>query len=125
MRDERLEYDLLFPWFVGIGVDEAAWDHSVFSKNRDRLLEGDIAAKFLATVLAQPQVNRLPGRVANSGGVIGLLLSCQYRKLSNGTTQSVQSDFGRAVQTDRYQACTGADRRIAGHPRMTPHAGAH
>ena len=44
---ERLEYDLLFRWFVGIGVDDAAWDHSVFSKNRDRLLEGDIAAKFL------------------------------------------------------------------------------
>jgi transposase len=43
---ERLEYDLLFRWFVGIGVDDAAWDHSVFSKNRDRLLEGDIAAKF-------------------------------------------------------------------------------
>jgi len=34
---ERLEYDLLFRWFVGIGVDDAAWDHSVFSKNRDRL----------------------------------------------------------------------------------------
>ena len=44
---ERLEYDLLFRWFVGIGVDDAAWNHSVFSKNRDRLLEGDIAAKFL------------------------------------------------------------------------------
>ena len=41
---ERLEYDLLFRWFVGIGVDDAAWDHSVFSKNRDRLLDGDIAA---------------------------------------------------------------------------------
>ncbi|SDA75417.1 Transposase domain [Mesorhizobium qingshengii] len=52
---ERLEYDLLFRWFVGIGVDDAAWDHSVFSKNRDRLLEGDIAAKFLAAVLAQPK----------------------------------------------------------------------
>lgn len=38
---ERLEYDLLFRWFVGIGVDDAAWDYSVFSKNRDRLLEGD------------------------------------------------------------------------------------
>lgn len=49
---ERLEYDLLFRWFVGIGVDDAVWDHSVFSKNRDRLLEGDIAAKFLAAVLA-------------------------------------------------------------------------
>ena len=36
-----------------------AWDHSVFSKNRDRLLEGDIAAKFLAAVLAQPRVKRL------------------------------------------------------------------
>jgi hypothetical protein len=56
---ERLEYDLLFRWFVGIGVDDAAWDHSTFSKNRDRLLEGDIAAKFLAAVLAQSQVKKL------------------------------------------------------------------
>src|SRR6201986_948294 len=56
---ERLEYDLLFRWFVGIGVDDAAWDHSVFSKNRDRLLEGDIAAKFLAAVLAQPKGKNL------------------------------------------------------------------
>lgn len=56
---ERLEYDLLFRWFVGIGVDDPAWDHSVFSKNRDRLLEGDIAAKFLAAVLARPKVKGL------------------------------------------------------------------
>src|ERR1700746_1126094 len=56
---ERLEYDLLFRWFVAIGVDDVAWDHSVFSKNRDRLLEGDIAAKFLAAVLAQPKVKKL------------------------------------------------------------------
>jgi transposase len=56
---ERLEYDLLFRWFVGIGIDDAAWDHSFFSKNRDRLLEGDIAKKFLSAVLAQPRVNRL------------------------------------------------------------------
>lgn len=56
---ERLEYDLLFRWFVGIGVDDAAWDHSVFSKNRDRLLAGDIAAKFLGAVLAQPKVKKL------------------------------------------------------------------
>ena len=56
---ERLEYDLLFRWFVGIGVDDAAWDHSTFSKNRDRLLEGDIAAGLLSGVLAQPAVKRL------------------------------------------------------------------
>ena len=42
---ERLEYDLLFRWFVGIGVDAAVWDHSVFSKNRDRLLEGNSRRK--------------------------------------------------------------------------------
>src|SRR5690606_39748940 len=56
---ERLEYDLLFRWFVGLGVDDAVWDHSTFSKNRDRLLDGDIAARFLAAVLAQPRVKRL------------------------------------------------------------------
>jgi transposase len=56
---ERLEFDLLFRWFVGLGVDEPVWDHSSFSKNRERLLAGDIAAKFLAAVLAQPRVKRL------------------------------------------------------------------
>ena len=56
---ERLEFDLLFRWFVGLGVDDPVWDHSVFSKNRNRLLEGEIAAKLLAAVLAQPTVKRL------------------------------------------------------------------
>jgi transposase len=56
---ERLEFDLLFRWFVGIGIDEAAWDHSVFSKKRERLLEGAIAAKLLSAILAQPRVKRL------------------------------------------------------------------
>jgi transposase len=56
---ERMEFDLLFRWFVGLGVDDAVWDHSSFTKNRDRLLEGEIAAKFLAAVLAQPKVKRL------------------------------------------------------------------
>jgi transposase len=56
---ERLEYDLLFRWFVGIGIDAAAWDHSTFSKNRDRLLVGDIAVKFLRAVMAQPRVKKL------------------------------------------------------------------
>src|SRR5216684_1270981 len=56
---ERMEFDLLFRWFVGLGVDDPAWDHSSFSKNRDRLLEGEIAAKFLAAVMAQQKVKRL------------------------------------------------------------------
>jgi IS5 family transposase len=56
---ERLEFDLLFRWFVGLGIDDAVWDASVFSKNRDRLLAGDVAQRFLAELLALPEVARL------------------------------------------------------------------
>jgi transposase len=56
---EQLDYNLLYRWFVGLGVDDAVWDHSVFSKNRDRLLEADVAGKFLAAVLAHPKVKPL------------------------------------------------------------------
>src|ERR1700733_10868739 len=56
---ERLEFDLLFRWFVGIGVDDAAWDHSTFSKHREHLLAGDLAAKLLSAVMAQPRVKGL------------------------------------------------------------------
>jgi Transposase domain (DUF772) len=58
---ERIEFDLdlLFRWFVGIGIDDAVWDHSSFTKNRDRLLEGEITAKFLSAALSQPRVRRL------------------------------------------------------------------
>jgi len=53
MLMEQLEYNLLFRWFVGLNMDEAVWVPTVFSKNRDRLLEGDIAEKFFAQVLEQ------------------------------------------------------------------------
>jgi hypothetical protein len=56
---ERLEFDLLFRWFVGLGIDDAVWDHSTFAKNRERLLEGEVAARLLLAVLAQPRVKRL------------------------------------------------------------------
>jgi transposase len=56
---ERIEFDLLFRWFVGLGVDDLVWDATTFTKNRDRLLAGDVAMKFLAAVLAQPKVKAL------------------------------------------------------------------
>ncbi len=56
---ERIEFDLLFRWFVGLGVDDPAWDHSSFAKNRERLLEGEIAVKFLRAILAHHRVKRL------------------------------------------------------------------
>ena len=56
---EQLDYNLLFRWFVGLSTDDPVWDATVFCKNRDRLLDGDIAAKFFASVLNLPQVRKL------------------------------------------------------------------
>src|SRR5436305_14375144 len=56
---ERIDHDLLFRWFGGRGLEDPVWDATTFTKNRDRLLEGDIAAQFLAAVLAQDKVKAL------------------------------------------------------------------
>ncbi len=53
---EQLQYNLLFRWFVGLGIDEPVWVPTVFSKNRDRLLNTGIARKFLAAILAHEKV---------------------------------------------------------------------
>ena len=49
---EQLDYNLMFRWFVGLGVDDPVWVPTVFTKNRDRLLDAEVAAKFMAAVLA-------------------------------------------------------------------------
>ena len=99
---ERLEYDLLFRWFVGIGVDDAAWDHSVFSKNRDRLLEGDIAAKFLAAVLAQPKVKRLlsSDHFSVDGTLIEAWASMKSVKPKDGSGEPPAPGGGRNAESD-------------------------
>lgn len=51
MLVEQLRYNLLFRWFVGLAIDEAVWDHSVFSKNRDRLNDESVAAEFLREIV--------------------------------------------------------------------------
>jgi transposase len=56
---ERIEFDLLFRWFVGLSIDETVFDASTFSKNRDRLLTREIAQRFLSSLLALPEVKGL------------------------------------------------------------------
>ena len=56
---EQLQYNLLFRWFVGLNLDEPVWDVTVFTKNRERLLEGEIAAGFFEQVRAQARRHRL------------------------------------------------------------------
>jgi transposase len=50
---EEIDYSVLFRWFVGMNLDEEVWDPTVFTKNRDRLLDGDVAREFLAEVVSQ------------------------------------------------------------------------
>ena len=59
MLMEQLEYNLLFRWFVGLNLDEPVWVPTVFSKNRDRLLSGDVAEKFFVQVLNQARAHDL------------------------------------------------------------------
>jgi transposase len=56
---EQLEYNLLFRWFVGLSADEPIWDHSSFSKNRDRLLEADIARELFRIIVEQARLSGL------------------------------------------------------------------
>jgi transposase len=120
---ERLEYDLLFRWFVGIGVDDAVWDHSVFSKNRDRLLEGDIAAKFLAAVLAQPKVNKLlsSDHFSVDGTLIEAWASMKSVKPKDdpgeppaqGGGRNAEADFhGQKRSNDSHASTTDPDARL-------------
>ncbi|WP_095081504.1 IS5 family transposase [Mesorhizobium sophorae] len=120
---ERLEYDLLFRWFVGIGVDDAAWDHSVFSKNRDRLLEGDIAAKFLNAVLARPKVKKLlsTDHFSVDGTLIEAWASiksfkpkdCPDEPPSGGGGRNEEADFhGQKRSNETHASTTDPDARL-------------
>src|SRR5262245_12922064 len=56
---EQLNYNILFRWFVGLGMDDAVWDPTTFSKNRDRLLRGDVAAAFFDAIVLHADSKRL------------------------------------------------------------------
>ena len=56
---EQLDYNLLFRWFVGLGIDDAVWSPTTFTKNRERLLDGDIAAAFFDAIVIHADRERL------------------------------------------------------------------
>ena len=63
---ERIKFDLLFRWFVGLGIDDPVWDHSSFSTNRDRLLDGEIAAKLDRKSTRLNSSHEIPSRMPSS-----------------------------------------------------------
>ncbi len=117
---ERLEFDLLFRWLVGLDVDDPVWDHSTFSKNRDRLLEGEIAVKFLSAVLAQPQVKRLLS--SDHFSVDGMLIEAwvsikSFRRRTETTTTVRGRDATLSVASTRRSVQT---RRTKARPTRRP-----
>jgi transposase len=119
---EQLEYNLLFRWFAGLSVDEPVWDPTVFCKNRDRLLEGDIAAEFMAAVLSLPEVKRLLSseHFSVDGTLIQAWASMKSFRRKDGTDQppgpgrNAARDFHCDKRSNRTHASTtDPDARLA------------
>lgn len=93
---EQLDYNLLFRWFVGLGIDDPVWDVTVFTKNRDRLLKGDIAAGFFQAVLGQPEVRALLSNehFTVDGTLIEAWASMKSFKPKDGRNDEPPSDGG-------------------------------
>src|ERR1700759_2652427 len=119
---EQLNYNLLFRWFVGLSVDDPVWDPTVFSKNRDRLVEGDIAAEFMAAVLNLPEVKRLLSseHFSVDGTLVQAWASMKSFRRKDGTDQPPGSgrnaarDFhGERRSNETHASTTDADARLA------------
>jgi transposase len=67
---EQVTYNMLFRWFVGLSMDAPVWDVTVFTKNRDRLLRGEVAGKFFAAVLAEAGQLHAFSQATSSGSVL-------------------------------------------------------
>ena len=118
---ERLEFDLLFRWFVGAGVDEPVWHHSTFSKNRDRLLEGAVAVKFLTTLMAQPRVKRLlsSDHFSVDGTLVQAWASMKSLQPIDGPGDPTPPAGGRSAESG-FRGETGSNASMPRPPIPTP-----
>jgi len=112
---EQLRYNLLFRWFVGLNMDDAVWDPTVFTKNRERLLAGDIAEAFFARVLAQA---RERGWLSDEhftvdGTLIEAWASQKSFQRKDGGTDGDGRDFrGQERKNDTHASKTDPDARL-------------
>jgi len=119
---ERLEYDLLFKWFLDLNLDDPAFDPSTFSKNRGRLMEHDVAARFMQAVLAEAGRRRLLSEEHFT--VDGTLLEAwaslkSFRPKDDqedpptGTGRNAERDFhGERRKNDSHASTTDAEARL-------------
>ncbi|MEO9191987.1 MAG: IS5 family transposase [Acetobacteraceae bacterium] len=119
---EQLNYSLLFRWFVGLSVDDPVWVPTVFSKNRDRLLEGDIAAAFMSAVLNLPRVQALVSdeHFSVDGTLIKAWASMKSFRCKDGNDQAPapgrngERNFrGEKRSNETHASITDSDARLA------------
>jgi transposase len=123
MLMEQLQYNLLFRWFVGLNMDETVWVPTVFSKNRERLMNGDVAEKFFAEVLQRAETAGLTS--AEHFSVDGTLIEAwasQKSFQSKDRTDSAPPDdpgnptvnfHGEQRRNDTHESKTDPEARLA------------
>ena len=122
---EQVDYNLLFRWFVGLDIDTAVWDASTFSKNRDRLLEADVAREFLTTLMGLGRVRRMlsSDHFSVDGTMIDAWASMKSFRAKNGSGdppgpgRNGERDFRREKRgNETHASTTDPDARLFGRP---------
>jgi transposase len=110
---EEIDYNLLFRWFVGLGMDDAVWNHAVFSKNRDRLLNSTVAQSFFAAVNEQAKKFMSDDHFTVDGTLIQAWASQKSFRAKDGSDDEDGSDFhGHKRSNDTHGSTTDPDARL-------------
>ena len=110
---EQLDYNLLFRWFVGLGMDDAVWNHAVFSKNRDRLLNSEVAQQFFAAVNRQAKRFMSDDHFTVDGTLIQAWASQKSFRSKDGSDDDEGTNFrGQKRSNDTHQSTTDPDARL-------------
>jgi transposase len=109
---EQIDYNLLFRWFVGLGMDDAVWNHAVFSKNRDRLLTSQVAQQFFAEVNRQAKRFMSDEHFTVDGTLIQAWASQKSYRPKDGSDDSDGTNFhGQTRSNETHQSTTDPDAR--------------
>jgi transposase len=109
---EQLDYNLLFRWFVGLGMDDAVWNHAVFSKNRDRLLTSEVAQQFFAAVNEQAKRFMSDDHFTVDGTLIQAWASHKSFRSKDGPEDDGTNFHGQKRKNDTHESTTDPDARL-------------
>jgi len=113
MLIEQLNYNLLFRWFVGLEMDEPVWNHAVFSKNRERLLNQEVARSFFARVLKQAQGYMSDEHFTVDGTLMEAWASQKsFQKKDGSEGEDGQNFHGQKRTNDTHASKTDPDAKL-------------